>query len=411
MIYRLRKKLILISTLSFIIVFTIIFACACIWGTLQLNRTMDTLADTIIRHNGVFPDYNRMDGPPKRENMFVPPELITRETKFSTRFFTVRLDDENNIVSSDTRQIFAVDEDEARNLAAQALKAKSERGWISEYRYAVRTMDKGKLIVFIDGSMNRMMTGNMLLVFLALLLASTAVILFLIILFSGRAVKPVAESYEKQKQFVTDASHELKTPLTLILANADIVEAETGSSEWIDDIRSEGRRMGELIGQMVTLSRMDEDNSGIENERFDLSCTAEDVLSEFAPLAEKNGVSINAETEQGIFYNGDERLVRQLLSILLDNAVKYCDKGGEIIFKLSLKHRNPVIKVENTFSAVGSLEINRLFDRFYRADKARTASKSFGIGLSIAKSIALKHRGDISAYKKSSCIGFKVVLK
>lgn len=268
------------------------------------------------------------------------------------------------------------------------------------------------MIVFVNGETVRGMTYHILYTVFLVLIVILGLILLLIIFISKRAVKPAAEIYEKQKQFVTDANHELKTPLTLILSNLDIIESETGRNEWLDDIRSEGERMSELINQLVMLSRMDEDASDIEIRRFDLSSMAEDVISEFENLSAEKQKTLSAVIQPSILYNGDEGLIRRLLSILLDNAVKYCDPGGTIAVSVYERAHHPVIITENTYRNVDRLELNRLFDRFYRADKARTFSGNFGVGLSIAKGIAKKHKGDIAAYKKNiDIIGFKVTLK
>lgn len=247
---------------------------------------------------------------------------------------------------------------------------------------------------------------------LFVLIGSFLAILLIIILISKKAVKPTAEAYEKQKQFVTDANHELKTPLTLILSNVDIVESEIGENEWLEDIRGEGERMGALINQLVTLSRMDEDGSNLSAADFDLSAVALDTVSEFEGLAAERSKALTADVEPDISYCGDEGLIRQLLAILLDNAVKYCDPGGDIVMTIRQKGRGAVITAENTYSDEDNVELDKLFDRFYRADKARSFTGSFGVGLSIAKRIALKHKGSITAYKKdNSHIGFKVILK
>jgi len=235
-------------------------------------------------------------------------------------------------------------------------------------------------------------------------------VLTLILLLSKRAVKPIAESYAKQKQFITDANHELKTPLTLILANLDIAESELGKNEWLDDIRSEGHRMTELVNQLVALSRMDEENHTLNLSDVLLGRMVADTVSEFEPLAISRGKTIGTNIDTDIIYHGDEALLRRLVGILMDNAIKYCDHGGDIALTLH-RGRRIALTVENTYAAVGELELNRLFDRFYRADKARTFKGGYGVGLSMAKAIVENHKGEITAYKKDNThIGFKVVL-
>ena len=224
------------------------------------------------------------------------------------------------------------------------------------------------------------------------------VVLLLVILFSKRAVGPMAESYQRQKQFVTDANHELKTPLTLIQTNLEILESESGPNEWLSDIRDETELMSQLVNRLVSLAKMDEEQQRPPMESFDLTRAVCDTASLFSASAENSHIQLRLQTPDSLSYKGNEGAIRQLLSILLDNAVKYCDPGGVIQVTLA-SGRHPILTVDNTCKNVESLPLSRLFDRFYRADPARTYGSGFGIGLSIAKGIVEKHRGEISAQK------------
>lgn len=169
--------------------------------------------------------------------------------------------------------------------------------------------------------------------------------------------------------------------------------------------------MSGLVGQLTALSRLDEDVPSAASEEFSLSEVCGDTVSEFSPLIDRKGLTLRADIQPEITLSGDEGAVRRLVTILLDNAVKYCDPGGDISLSLTAKRR-AVLVVENTCSNVDALELDRLFDRFYRADKARTAGGSFGIGLSLAQSVVRRHRGEIRAYKAGpGRIGFRVTMK
>lgn len=409
MIYGLRKKFILLSTISVVAVFSVIFAILCSINKIQLDDMMDTLTDAIASNNGVFPEPDEIKQPaPSIVHPYT--EVITEETRFSTRFFTAWLGDDNCIVKANVDSIFSISEEQAQKYVEEALKKNSEKGWVSKYRFRVFQSEGGKAIVFVNGEMNQIMSNRFLFSTFLILTGSGIAVLILIIIISKRVVYPVAESYEKQKQFITDANHELKTPLTLILSDLDIVESEIGKNEWLDDMRCEGQRMRMLINRLVILSRMDEDQSNLTVLSFDLSSALSDTVSEFRGAADSRQISLKADIEGSVQYKGDEALLRRLLAILLDNAVKYCDSGGEIQVIVRQK-RHPVILVENTCRNVGSLELEKLFDRFYRADKARTFDGSFGIGLSIARAIARNHHGEIWVYKKEGIIGFKTELK
>ena len=412
MIYRLQRKFILICTASVLTVVFLVFGVILALNISSMNRNIDILADRVSEGGGRFPkNFNESFKPHKRpvkeEGNF---DFITPETPFSTRHFTVFFDSENNITSTFTESIYSIDEQTAKDYAKRIIDNRNERGWISNYRYKIFETESGKGIVFVDGSMNRSALMQSTTIAGCVLLGCAALVLILIFLLSKKAVKPIAESYEKQRQFITDANHELKTPLTLILANAEIAQDELGKNEWLDDIMSEGHRMTELVNQLVALSRMDEENSKLNIVQIPFGQLVFDTVSEFESLAEGRGKKLSVSIDRSIVYSGDEMLLQRLVGILLDNAVKYCDEGGEINVTFE-KRRRIILSVENTYASVGEIELNKLFDRFYRADKARKFTGGYGVGLSMAKAIAEKHKGEITAYKKDkTIIGFKVVL-
>ena len=412
MIYRLQRKFILISTVAVLSVIALVFGVILVLNITSMNRNMDILADRVSEGGGRFPgSLGEMIPPdkipPRNEQNF---DFITPETPFSTRHFTVFFDKEGKVDQTFTESIYAIDEDTAIEYAKKVMDDGKERGWISNYRYKVFSSDMGYGVVFVDGSMSRSTLMQTTMIAGFVLLGCAALVLILIFLLSKKAVKPIAESYEKQKQFVTDANHELKTPLTLILANLDIAEGELGKNEWLDDIRTEGHRMAELVNQLVALSRMDEEGQPLNVAEVSFGELVADTVSEFEPLAKDRGKALTASVDKEITCLGDEALLHRLVGILMDNAIKYCDQGGEINVMLH-RGRRIVLTVENTYAAVSELELNRLFDRFYRADKARKFTGGYGVGLSMAKAIVEKHKGEIFAYKKDGThIGFKIIL-
>ncbi|MBO4799311.1 MAG: HAMP domain-containing histidine kinase [Lachnospiraceae bacterium] len=415
MIYKLRNKFILISALSPIAVLVCIYLALFFINTSQLDSNMDSLTDMIMFENDRPPNFAEppMDipGPGSDQGRRPGRMFINKETRFTTRFFTVEYNSSGEIIRTNIDNIASVTEDQAKEYADDLLASSTERGWVSSYRYKVMKGVFGTRMVFVDGTGNRELSAAFLLTSALVLFGSGAVVLLLIIFFSRKAVKPVAESYEKQKQFVTDANHELKTPLTLILANLDIAESELGKNEWLDDIRYEGEQMATLVERLVTLSRMDEDSTSLTFSNFNLSETLLDVTSEFASAAKNAGKQFTTDIKSGIEISGDEAAIRQVTSILLDNALKYCDKSGIICCSLVNNGRSKEITVTNSFKEVDNTELDRLFDRFYRSNKARTSGTGFGIGLSIAKATVTKHGGDICAYKAASgVIGFRITL-
>ena len=412
MIYRLQRKFILICTVSVLTVIALVFGVILVLNISSMNRNMDMLADRVSEGGGRFP--GSMEEKPEPDKMPPPNaqdfEFITPETPFSTRHFTVFFDKQGEVARTNTESIYSITEEVAVEYAESVLDDEDTRGWISNYRYKVFSTEMGKGVVFVDGSMSRSSLMQSMTIAGLVLLGCAALVLILIFLLSKKAVKPIAESYEKQKQFITDANHELKTPLTLILANLDIAEAELGKNEWLDDIRSEGHRMTELVNQLVALSRMDEEGQPLNIAEVAFGKLVADTAREFEPLAKERGKTLTASIDKEISYLGDEALLHRLVGILMDNAIKYCDQDGEISVTLR-RGRRVMLTVENTYAAVDELELNRLFDRFYRADKARKFTGGYGVGLSMAKAIVEKHKGEITAYKKDAThIGFKVVL-
>lgn len=408
MIYKLRKKFILVSAASLALVLVIIYMAIFVTNRIQLNAAMDALTNTIAANNGIFPQTGEIDAAPYSQGAY---GLITEETPHSTRFFTVWLDASGSIRRVNTDFIYSVSREQVTSFVSEALVKGSQRGWLHGYRYKLFDAGRGEsAIVFVNGEMTHTMSDRFLVTVLLILLGSGFGVLILIMIISKRVVRPVAESHEKQKQFITDANHELKTPLTLIMSDLDIVESEIGQNEWLDDMRAEGEQMKKLINQLVMLSRMDEEATNLDIETFDIGSDTSDIAAGFEMMASEQNKTMHTDIESHIEYTGDETLVCRLISILLDNAVKYCDADG-VINVAVYKKRHPVIIVENTYKLAAEVELDKLFDRFYRADKARTYDGSFGVGLSIAKAIVNKHHGSINAYRRDGIIGFKAELR
>ena len=227
---------------------------------------------------------------------------------------------------------------------------------------------------------------------------------------------------EKQKQFITDASHELKTPLAIISANAEVLEMIEGKSEWTESIRNQIGRMSELVQNLVTLSRMEEENIHTVFTGFSLSDAVSETAEPFGTLAESKGLQLQTEITGQITFCGDEKSIRQMLSILLDNAVKYAVKDNEteqkekkadrrILVSLSRQGNYAILAVSNAVEEMPE-KPERLFDRFYRADESRTReSGGYGIGLAVARAAAEAHKGKITAEKESEHrIAFRVRL-
>lgn len=291
-------------------------------------------------------------------------------------------------------------EEELLALAQEIQQGKSHKGWHQYFRYRLETLTlpdgtTETKIGLINASADLYSVFTMLVISVSIGILSFLLVLFIIILASGRAVKPVAESYERQKQFVTDAGHELKTPLTVISANNELARMLYGSSEWFDGIDNQVAKMNSLIRNLITLARLDEEQSP-DYALFNFSDAVYDTAKSFERLIRSGGRLITFDIAEEIFCFGDESRLRQAVAILMDNAAKYCDEQGKIAVKLS-QEKHIRLQVINDYSAVANLELDRVFERFYRGDKARTPDGSYGLGLSIAKSIVEQHKGELQA--------------
>ena len=225
---------------------------------------------------------------------------------------------------------------------------------------------------------------------------------FVILFFSGKLLKPVTESYEKQKQFITDAGHEIKTPLTIIQADVDVLEMEHGSNEWLDGIRSQITRLTSLTSDLIYLSRMEEADTSMPMIEFPFSDVISETAMAFQGLAQTQNKIFICSVPSVISYEGNEKAIRQLVNILMDNALKYSPEGGTISLTVQKQGRQIKLSVYNTTEEpISKGSIKQLFDRFYRADSSRSQNKGgYGIGLSVAKAIMQAHNGKITAATK-----------
>ena len=234
-------------------------------------------------------------------------------------------------------------------------------------------------------------------------------VLLLIILISKRVIAPMQQSYIKQKQFITDASHELKTPLAIISSNTDVLEMENGDSKWTNNIHNQVDRLTSLVNSLVVFSRMEEKDT-VERARFDLSDALKSRIEDFSELADFQKRYLITDIDANLSYYGEQASIVQLMDILLENAIKYSPEGGDILITLKKNRRNVIMKISNK-ADVKKGDLSKVFDRFYRLDESRnSAIKGYGIGLSMAQLIVEKHKETIRAYAPEDGI-FKIEVR
>lgn len=428
MIGRLRKRFIRIAMLSVALVMLLLSVAVNVSNYLSVNADIDSLLSMLSEQGERFGEQFQPDGGRRAER----PEGEMRpgnepdwfderggkrfnsETPFSTRYFVLCFDEEGKLLSSDLTHIAAVTENEVSEYLTAAVSHGAGSAYYGGYKYLVtKTDNESYKAVFLDCyTQQRSARMVMLLTFSADVICLVLVYV-LVVLFSKRAIDPVVRSARQQKQFITDASHELKTPLTVMTTSLKVLEMEVGHSKWIDKAQAQTEKMTELVNSLVTLSRMDEEEPPITLADFDLSAAVGETVDSFRDSAEAEGHPINADITEALSYHGDEASLRQLVSILMDNALKYALPGSGIEISLKKEHREIILRQSNLCEELDESELEKLFDRFYRADPSRSSEKKgFGVGLSIARGIAEAHKGSIRAdCPEKGKIEFTVALK
>ena len=423
MIKRLRRRFIRIATLSVALVMLLLTVIVNAANFISTNSDLTQTLQMICENQGTIPLHPQAPVPADEaaEGKSDRPEKpwdekgspFTSETPFSTRFFVLRYTDDGTLTQAELGKIAAVTEEDVPAFLAKAAAHGEGYGYCRGYKYyIVRTGEDRNIAIFLDCFQQLRAVKSVAVWSLIADAACIALVYLLVVLLSRRAIDPVVRSAEQQKQFITDASHELKTPLTVISTSLKVLEMEVGQQKWIDKALAQVKKMSGLVNSLVTLSRMDEEKPPLTMGDFDLSAAVEETAECFRDSAEAAGHPLAVTVEPEIRYCGDEAALRQLVSILLDNAIKYALPGGDITLDLRREHRAVMLRSSNPCAEMSAGETERLFDRFYRPDKSRTsATGGFGVGLSIARGIAEAHRGSAAAHCADGRIEFTVALR
>jgi len=397
MLKRLQRKFVAIAILALVtIVFVELFSVNMV-NVYQRDSDSKSLLYLIAQNDGVLPNTTVTDAfsgwhPFSRTQ-------ITVETPYSTRYFVVKL--QGNIVTDiSTRNIASVSNREAFEYAAQVYGKETGYGFLDIYRYyyAEDSTTGNAIMVFLD--FERELEDTFALATVSFLVGVIFILLlsFPVYLLTRSALAPVRRSIAQQKQFITDASHELKTPLAIISADADVLELCEGENEWISSIKSQTARMNTLVRNLVSLSKLDETANENEHVQFNISEAVLDTALNFEPMAKSKALQFSLDVTPDLTFKGSEGEIRQLVSLLCDNALKYTNDGGEIRISLYKSGKSLCLDAYNTCDTIEKEKLPHLFDRFYRADTSRARETGgYGIGLSIAKAIVERHKGKISA--------------
>ena len=349
-------------------------------------------------YDATVTDSNRPGGDADDDSTFEK-NGYTPETPFETRYFTVSFTADGTVSDVNTGNIAAIDSEEAVALAERVAETGKSRGYVHRYKYRKTKTADGTMYIFLDcsrdlGSVMQFLRTSILIAALAFCGISS-----LVILLSPLMIRPITESYEKQKSFITNAGHELKTPLAAIESCNDVIEMESGETKWTKGIRSEVHRLNSLTQELVELARMDERGYDIEQNTLDLSELAGEVLGKCFYRAENCGLRFDTDIRPGIAVMGNRHYLTELIDILADNALKYSPEGATITFTLEAKGRSAVLTASNPAKDLTVGKQNKFFDRFYRGNSSRSAGpEGYGIGLSMAQSIVSAHNGKIDAF-------------
>ena len=432
MIQKLRRRLTLLVIGVLVVVTVLIVLSIDAMNRRNITSTANAALDMLAENEGRRPDL-RFDWPAKPEDGEEPPEKPDGEEPPEkpdgtmpaldgnlpqpmngrpdlglsgaasvlaslSNAYTIRLDADGGVTewSSDRADLY--DDEQIQTFANEALAQNRASGRVGTQYYRLTGEGDGRLLIALDArleflSVRRALRSAALAASLACLLLSVGASMLI-----RRMLKPVQESFERQKQFVWDASHEFKTPLAVISANAELLSREVGPSEYLGYIQSEVKRTDALVQNLLTLARMDKGTVKAEMKRLDLSKALLGVALPFESTVFEAGRTLETDIPEGVFVRGDEAMLQQLAVILLSNALKYSNEGGTIRLMLSQKGRGATITVFNTGAGIAPENLEKIFDRFYREDLSHNSEAGGnGLGLAIARTIAEAHKGRIRA--------------
>lgn len=409
---KLRLKMIGIVFASVVAAFTVMTIILVMCFGAYRNRQADQITAMISENNGTVPQLKDYKQQQKNSQSFERYfNNYNEDSSYRTRFFRIFLDEEKKVTNVNMDHIAAVDEKKAVRMTKIAMLRRGKVGLVGSYRYRKEYKDgQVRSIIFLDCKENQSFYHLAVTITITVSTLLTCLITVIFAIASKRAVRPFEINSNRQKQFITDASHELKTPLAIISANAEVLQYKGDGNEWTQNIIDQTKHMGKLINQLLVLAKLDEVQEKSEKQEADLKLLLEETIEPFEEVATQKKVTLKLHLEEGVTIRVNREQIAQLVSILTENAAKYVNDGGKIVWRLTKTQHGAVLVVKNT-TEKELPDTKRMFDRFYRSDSSRSSKTGGqGIGLSIAKKIVDSHKGSITAKAGDGMVTFRVSL-
>lgn len=407
MIKQLQKRFIKIAMLSFFVVVFLIVGLTNILNYVRARKEIEQNLSVILENLDTVQrtENNRKWNYAGRNNVGSGIYAKDEDTKedidtvlSGVRFYTVTLDADGNVLRTNTRNTSTVDAEMASEIAEDLYKKGKTDGWGKYSRYHAISSGDNLVYVFVNCKRRMRECNDFFRTSAISALIELIVVFFPVCFFSRSVVKPVQESVEKQKAFITNAGHEIKTPLTIIDANTDVIELTGGETEWTKSIRNQIRRLTKLTEELVSLAKLQEIKELPNRQKVDVFALLQECCEQFETVAQMHDKKLDWKLQEDVTVYGDEAMLERVFSILLDNAVKYADEQSAILVTLRKNGKYTVIEVKNAAEAMKKGRHMDLFERFYRADDSRnSATGGHGIGLSSAQAIVELHKGKITA--------------
>ena len=303
------------------------------------------------------------------------------------------------------------DDEKIKQYAIKINNGKNESGIIGNYIYKTRKIKGSNTVILMENKTVVMQIKKIIIFSIIGCIISLIIIYGIAKKLSTVIVKPIQETFEKQKQFISDASHELKTPLAVIEANADVLEGNIGNNKWLNYIQNEIDSMNKLVNELLLLAKIENIDELKEYKEFDISKETEIIVSMFESMAYEKNVLLKSDIQEKIMMYGNNEDVEHILSTLIDNAIKHTEKSKEVIVELRKNKNNIILQVKNMGEPIPEDEREKIFERFYRIDKSRNRKeKRYGLGLAIAKSTVQRYNGNIEVSCKNGFTIFKVIM-